>query len=263
MKVSDISYKANVNSNEINVINKLNTEKSEKIYDPNYVKGMFDRMSKTYGFANYITSFGFTSIWRKQCVNDLPDITKDAKGFDFMSGMGESWENILDKLNLNGHLTAIDISDEMNKKASEHLTKLKTKNVNLLKVDILKNDIPDNSADFIISTFGIKTFNSEQQKKLANEIYRILKPEGAFSLIEISKPNGWVLKGLYMFYLKIVIPLIGKFFLGNAEDYKMLRKYCERFKDSSKFHNNLLEAGLKSNYKKYFYGCATGVYGRK
>ena len=152
-------------------------KKSDKdIYDPEFVSGMFDRMSKTYGVANLITSFGFTSRWRRQCLADLPSLNKQTIGYDLMSGMGESWGEIQKKLNNGGQIIALDISDEMNRKALLHLNRLKTKNIELKKTNVLDNDIPQNSADFIVSTFGIKTFNENQQYKLAKEIHRILKP---------------------------------------------------------------------------------------
>lgn len=236
---------------------------SSNIYDPEFVSGMFDRMSKTYGLANLITSFGFTARWRRQCLNDLPLVKSQSIGYDLMSGMGESWGDIQTKLDDKSRIIALDISDEMNKKAAIHLTRLKTKNIELKKANILDNDIPSNSADFIVSTFGIKTFNEEQQKKLAVEIHRILKPEGVFALIEISKPNLLFLKGLYMFYLKIMIPIIGRVFMGNSDDYRMLGKYCSDFGNSQHFHSCLIELGAKSTYKNYFFGCASGVYGTK
>ena len=233
------------------------------LYDPEFVSGMFDRMSKTYGFANLITSFGFTSRWRRQCVADLPTIKKTARGLDMMSGMGESWTEIQKLIGSEGHITAVDISDEMNRKAKDHLKRLIDKNIELKQANILNNDIPSDSADFVISTFGIKTFNEAQQLILAKEIHRILKPGGSFSFIEISEPRILLLKWTYLFYLKKVIPLIGRLFLGNSEDYSMLGKYCTRFKNSHFFHESLLKQNLRSTYKNYFFGCATGVYGVK
>nr|WP_255647378.1 class I SAM-dependent methyltransferase [Fulvivirga sedimenti] len=224
---------------------------------------MFDRMSKTYGLANLITSFGFTAIWRKQCLNQLALTKSTPTGYDLMSGMGEAWGDIQERLGDGCRIIAVDISDEMNRKAANHLNRLKSKNIEIRNANVLKNNIPDQSADFIVSTFGLKTFKKEQQQILAAEVHRILKPGGTFSFIEISKPKPLVLKWLYMFYLKIIIPLIGKIFLGNTDDYRMLGRYCADFGTCEYFHSCLVEAGLKSNVKNFFFGCATGVYGAK
>lgn len=233
------------------------------LYDPEFVSNMFDRMAKTYGFANWVTSFGFTSRWRRQCVDDLPTIEESACGFDLMSGMGEAWPEIQKRINSEGKIISVDISAEMNRKAAEHIKRLKNKNVELKLMNVLSNDIPSDSADFVVSTFGIKTFNDEQQRILAGEVSRILKPGGSFALIEISEPKNHLLKWTFMFYLNVIIPFIGKLFLGNSEDYRMLGKYCARFENCRYFHRCLIEQKLNSNYKEYFFGCATGVFGSK
>ncbi len=238
-------------------------ESTIDIYDPQYVKNMFDRMSKTYGTANYLSSFGFTERWRRQCINDLPPIAPNAKGYDLMSGMGEAWGLIQRKVGSDGEIVGVDISEEMNRKAGDRVQQLKVKNIKLQPLDVLKGELAPDSADFVVSTFGIKTFNPTQQKQLAQQIAKVLVSGGAFALIEISKPKAWWLKPFYMFYLKAMIPLIGKVFLGNSHDYRMLGKYCSDFDNAHQFYTYLTDAGLNAQFKQYFFGCATGVFGVK
>lgn len=161
------------------------------IYDPDYIKSLFDKMSKTYGLANYISSFGFTERWRAACLKNLPAIKPIAVGYDLMTGIGEAWGHILPKLNANGKLIAADISPVMIRNAERHRDKIRNRTVEIVKCDVLNNNFEPNSADFIISTFGLKTFNDSQTRTLAREINRLLKPGGAFSFVEISAPKGW------------------------------------------------------------------------
>jgi len=67
-----------------------NIQMEEEIYSTEFVENLFNRMSKTYGVVNYLSSFGFTERWRKQCIDE---ITWDnlREGYDLMSGMGETW----------------------------------------------------------------------------------------------------------------------------------------------------------------------------
>ena len=41
------------------------------IYDPTFVKGIFDRCSSKYIRFSWFCSFGFTERWRRQCVEAL------------------------------------------------------------------------------------------------------------------------------------------------------------------------------------------------
>lgn len=246
---------------------KLNLSKSNimkvsgEIYDDNFVKSLFDRMSKTYGITNYISSVGFTERWRKKCVKGI-NWTDDMKvGYDLMSGMGESWNLILKESNIK--IIGLDISSEMNTMARENLTRHKNWQVEILEQNVLNSDIKSESGDFIISTFGLKTFSVDKQKTLAKEMSRILRTGGQISLIEISEPENTLLKIPYMFYLKYIIPTIGRLFMGNSSDYNMLGVYCQNFKNCHQFKSFLEEEGLNVKVTNHFFGCATGIVGYK
>jgi demethylmenaquinone methyltransferase/2-methoxy-6-polyprenyl-1,4-benzoquinol methylase len=238
-------------------------DKELDIYSPAYVKDLFDRVSNTYGYTNYIASFGFTERWRKQCVEKLGQLPKDAVGFDLMCGRGETWRQLFRKHPSIARLTALDISPEMIRGAQDHAQKLNTTNVEFLQVDVFENDIPSASADFILSTFGVKTFNASQLEHLSREISRVLKVGGVFSLIEVSEPRGWWLRPLYMFYLLRVMPIIEKLFLGYSYGFSMIGVYVTRFGDSTQLKRHLEQQGLEVEFKRYFFGCATGVSGIK
>jgi ubiquinone/menaquinone biosynthesis C-methylase UbiE len=66
-----------------------------------------------------------------------------------------------------------------------------------------------------------------------------------------------------MFYLKWLIPLIGRLLLGNADSYRMLGGYTQAFDNATHFACCLREAGLAVIRVSYFFGCATGVRGIK
>ena len=83
--------------------------------------------------------------------------------------------------------------------------------------------------------------------------------ESSLSLLEISEPEFWPLRMLYMFYLKLVIPLLGKLLLGNPENYRMLGRYTASFGNCTQMNRLLREAGFTVSYRRYFFGCATGI----
>lgn len=82
-------------------------------------------------------------------------------------------------------------------------------------------------------------------------------------MVEVSRPAGWALEGLYMFYLKRVIPVLGRLMLGNPENYRLLGVYTQNFGDCRALREALTEAGLEARFERYFFGCATGVSGSK
>lgn len=176
--------------------------------------------------------------------------------------MGETWEAIKIKLP-NSNLTVLDFSEEMLKHARQKSKKKFNNQISVLQQNILQNQLPDNHYDFVTCAFGLKTFNTEQLNILAGEIKRILKTGGQFTFIEVSKPNNPILKTLYGFYLGKMIPILGKLLLGGPEEYKMLWRYTVQFENANNAKDIFTKTGLTTEFVSYFYGCATGFYGKK
>ncbi len=111
----------------------------------------------------------------------------------------------------------------------------------------------------MVSSFGLKTFDREQQRRLAHTVAQLLKSGGSFPFVEISVPPFLPLRAAYMFYLKWLIPFLGRLLLGNPDCYRMLGAYTQAFDNATHFANCLREAGLEVVPVSYFFGCATGA----
>ena len=233
------------------------------IYAPAFVKSIFDRCSSRYIAFSAICSLGFTIRWRKQCVSALQLDENAQTGYDLMAGTGEVWPHLLAIYPQIDHIIAVDISSGMHRLALDRLHHMRADRIDFIEDDVLASNLPDSSADFVISTFGLKTFNSDQHRQLAALTARILKPGGRFAFIEASDPKGWWLRPLYLFHLKVVLPLIERTLLRGAQDFAMIGTYSTNFGNARNLNDLLRSAGLDSQFRKYFFGCATGVCGHK
>ncbi len=236
----------------------------QNIYDEKFVKSVFDRCSKKYIRMSLIMSFGFTERWRKQSVEALPNPDPGTiRAYDLMAGTGEVWPHLLKRFPNIDSITAVDISSGMHTLAMERLHKHRTHKIKFIEDNVFTSNMKNESADLVISTFGLKTFNSEQHEKLAKLTAKILKQGGVFSFIEASDPKGWFLRPLYLFHLKYFLPFIEKTLLKGAQDFSMIGTYSTNFGNALEFSKALQAEGLEVTYKRYFFGCATGVSGRK
>ncbi|MEO1189217.1 MAG: class I SAM-dependent methyltransferase [Pseudomonadota bacterium] len=234
------------------------------IYEPGFVKDVFDRCSGKYIWFSTICSMGFTEIWRSDCVKNLHSAHPlTGRGYDLMAGTGEVWPHLLKHHPAIDKITAIDISKGMHTRAMDRLHHMRAHKIEFLADNVLETELPPESADFLVSTFGLKTFNPAQLSRLADLVARVLKPGGRFSLIEASDPKGWWLRPLYLFHLKTVLPLIERIFLSGAQDFAMIGTYSTNFGDASTFADMLRARGLETVFKKHFFGCATSVSGIK
>ncbi len=234
-------------------------------YDPQFVSQLFDEMARTYGFVNLVSSFGFARRWRRQCARAVA-VPTGARILDLMTGMAELCHEILPIVGDTGRVTALDISPEMCRHARERSSFWTTRGrccVDVVQANALDCPLDEGSFDFVLSSFGLKTFAPPQIEILAREIARVLRPGGQFSLLEISVPPSRVLAVPYLFYLHRVIPLIGRLFLGNPENYRMLGIYTNAFGNCCTALDAFEAAGLRTSMKSYFFGCATALVGHK
>ena len=197
-------------------------------------------------------------------MNNLPLPTIGIEnGYDLMAGTGELWPHLKYRFSTTTEINAIDISAKMVEQAIDRLHKHREFKVKIVEADVLASDLPANSASFIVSAFGLKTFNKEQQQIIATKIASVLKQGGTFSLVEASDPLVWILRPLYRFHMDMVLPLVEHIFLNGAQDFSVVGQYTKNFVDCHYFEQCLRSAGLEVEYKSYFFGCASGVIGRK
>ena len=231
------------------------------IYAPAFVKDLFDEMAQTYGVVNLISSLGFARQWRRQCIRSI-QLSPDAIVLDLMTGMGELCPHLLNLIGNNGTVYAVDLSPVMCYRARQHMKNCEMR-LQVIEANALNCPFEDESIDAVVSTFGLKTFDSRQLAMLAREVARILRPGGQFTFLEISVPPSWILRLPYMFYVNWIIPVIGWLALGNPDSYRLLGIYTSAFQNCNTTAACFASAGLAVNNQSYFFGCATGISGFK
>lgn len=234
----------------------------EAIYEPEYVMGLFNRMSDSYERMNYITSFGFSIRWRRQFIQSLPGTHEPIKVLDLLCGMGETWQHLQNHFP-GAEIHALDFSEGMLKRADKKNQSKFEGRIKLLQENALQSSLADNQYDRITCAFGLKTFNEEQLIQIAKEVNRLLKPKGSFSFIEVSTPDNYFLRLLYGFYLGRIIPVLGRLMLGNPAEYRMLWRYTRKFGTAKSIQSVFEAAGLHTTTVSYFNNCASGIIGSK
>jgi demethylmenaquinone methyltransferase/2-methoxy-6-polyprenyl-1,4-benzoquinol methylase len=176
-----------------------------------------------------------------------------------MSGMNELCRSIAPHAAPTLRVTAIDNSPQMIRRARKDWPF----SVKSHLQDVLTWESEPGCADVIICSFGLKTFDRNQQEHLAQRVTHLLRPGGMFSFVEISLPPARLLRWPYLFYLNHVIPWVGRLCLGNPANYRMLGVYTQAFGTCRDFAECLHRHGMEVTEVSYFFGCATGVRGTK
>ncbi len=192
------------------LLRKLNQEETKK----NYKKVFW-----FYDFWSWLTE----SKAAKQVLK-FAEIKDNETILEIACGTGIVFEKIL-KQNPNGKNIGIDLSPEMLEKAKKRVKKLRSKNYELKEGDVLNLDFKENSFDLIINNFMIDLMPITTFDKIAEEFYRI------------TKPNGRVVISIFSFGKKKV----NKFWFWVAKKFPDLLTGCRPVS----FKENLLKAGFK------------------
>jgi demethylmenaquinone methyltransferase / 2-methoxy-6-polyprenyl-1,4-benzoquinol methylase len=78
------------------------------------------------------------------------------------------------------------------------------------------------------------------------DIHRVLRPGGTMLILEFSQPQSAPFKQLYGFYMRYVLPGIGRLISGDHAAYTYLPESVQAFPYGSRFTQILHRLGFQS-----------------
>jgi len=224
------------------------------------VAKMFDTISNEYDNLNRVISFGIDIKWRNRVV-ELVKNTNPETILDIATGTGDLAIN-LTKTSAE-KIIGLDISEGMLEVGRRKINKLKLNNrIEMVLADSEKIPFEDNSFDAITVAFGVRNF--ENLEKGLSEIYRVLKKDGCFVVLETSVPTKKPYKQGYQFYSTKILPTIGKMFSKDKSAYKYLSDSAAAFPYGEAFNNILEKIGfIDIENKPQTFGVASIYFAKK
>ena len=126
--------------------------------------------------------------------------------------------------------------------------------VSLLGGDAHKLPFRDGAFEYV--TVGVGVRNFQNLPVAIDEMRRVLTAKGRLVVLEIVKPDGWVMSKLFPVFFGIVPPILGGIFARNKNAYLYLPKSVQDFMGISE-----LSATLESNgfpkIRAYRFGCGS------
>lgn len=199
------------------------------------VAKMFDNISENYDGLNRVISLGIDMKWRKKVVALVAEKNPETI-LDIATGTGDL---VIMMSNTSAKkIIGLDISAGMLEVGKQKIEAKKlTEKIEMVFGDSENMPYPDNYFDAITVSFGIRNFET-LEKGLA-EIYRVLKPNGIFVILETSVPTKFPFKQGYAFYTKYILPIIGKVFSKDNDAYGYLSESAANFPFGETLNNIL------------------------
>jgi demethylmenaquinone methyltransferase/2-methoxy-6-polyprenyl-1,4-benzoquinol methylase len=223
-------------------LSKVKPYKDSELGKKEQVTKMFDTISGEYDGLNRVISFGIDVSWRKKVVDIVGKSNPDSI-LDIATGTGDLAIQLIDTKATK--IVGLDISSGMLEIGKDKVDKKGLSNtIKMVLGDSENMPFEDNSFDAITVAFGVRNF--ENLDKGLSEIYRLLKPNGTFVILETSVPTKPPYKQGYNFYTKYILPKIGRLFSKDKTAYKYLSESASVFPYGEELNNILSKIGFIS-----------------
>ena len=223
---------------------------------------MFDRIYKRYDFINRLLSFGLDADWRKRLADFLPPLPQ-IELLDLATGTGNVLLQLVPSVPAITKGFGMDLSAEMLGKARRKVQQQGLHHrIQIMEGDVHQIPFHENRFEAVTIAFGIR--NAEDPEQVLKEMLRVLKPSGRALVLEFSLPRNALMRGIFLFYLRHILPHLGAFLSGDRNAYRYLNRTIEDFPFASKFCFMMKEAGFQ-NIKEtpLTFGVATIYQGEK
>ncbi|MCY3975495.1 MAG: bifunctional demethylmenaquinone methyltransferase/2-methoxy-6-polyprenyl-1,4-benzoquinol methylase UbiE [Simkaniaceae bacterium] len=206
------------------------------------IRDMFDGISFRYDILNTILSFGIDGRWRKKMRRFLPD-KADVRLLDVATGTGEQIISLITKGGRIRSALGIDLSEDMIRMGERKLmNKPYAHRVTLAKGNATDIRLEEGAVDCVTISFGIR--NIVDTTKCLRECRRVLSRNGRLLILEFSLPTNRIIRNLYLFYLRRILPRIGGFFSKNRHAYEYLGRTILSFPYGKTFCDLMEGAGF-------------------
>lgn len=200
------------------------------------VRSMFDAIAPTYDLLNSVLSGGLHKIWEGALVRSLPNLNS-ARVLDLCTGTGAVASRLATRYE---SVVGADISPRMLDVARTRHSSIR--NVSWVEADAQNLAFDDCSFDFVTVAYGVR--NLPDLKVGLREMYRVVKVGGQVGILEFGRPQNVLWRGVFSWYSRCVIPLLGGAISGQRGAYEYLPTTAAAFPCGAQFEELLSDVGL-------------------
>jgi demethylmenaquinone methyltransferase / 2-methoxy-6-polyprenyl-1,4-benzoquinol methylase len=221
------------------------------------VESMFDSIAWRYDFLNHFLSLNIDRLWRRRAIKIISRSYKSPNIIDVATGTGDL---AIAAMKLNpAKITGIDISTKMLEIGKEKVERKGFEGrIDLIQGDSEKIPFSNNIFDVAMVAFGVRNF-SDPVKGLS-EMNRVIRKGGMIMVLEFSKPTGFLIKPLYNFYFRNILPFFGRLFSKDKAAYSYLPDSVMKFPDNEEFLKLLVKAGWSETHQIKLTGGVASIY---
>ena len=210
---------------------------------PASIAGMFDAIAGRYDFLNHLLSAGLDRQWRRRAIRSL-QLTGHERVLDLCTGTADLAIAARRARPAAARIVGIDFSSAMLEvgKAKVDAGGL-SPSIALVRGDATRIPLGEGGVQGVTIGFGIR--NVEKPDVACAEMHRVLAPGGRLAVLEFAIPTAPVVRPLYLWYFRHVLPRVGRVVSRHDAAYAYLPDSVGGFATPPEFVKMLRHAGFR------------------
>ena len=209
--------------------------------DGRRVAGMFGRVARSYDLLNHVLSAGLDILWRRAMVRALlaPGLPPGPL-LDLAAGTLDV--SVMLARAADREILAADLCQPMLLAGLGKLDTSPRPRIRPVLADGRALPLPDASVAGATIAFGIR--NIRPRPDAFRELARVIRPGGRLMVLEFGTGKRRMWGGAYNFYLRHVLPVIGKLISGDDEAYRYLAETIREFPEEATLAEEMRQCGF-------------------
>lgn len=219
------------------------------------VEEMFNNIAPTYDTLNHRLSWDIDKGWRKKAIAQLQPFSP-RHILDIATGTGD-FAILAARMLTPEKLIGADISEGMMDIGRQKVKRARLEQIiSFEKEDCLQLSYPENSFDAVTAAFGIRNFPDLDRG--LKEIFRVIRPGGHLSIVELTSPVAFPMKQLFKVYSHTVLPIYGRLVSRDDSAYHYLTATIEAFPQGEQMVGIFKKAGFsEARFERLTFGICT------
>ena len=204
------------------------------------VGALFGTIAPRYDLLNDIQSLGLHRVWKRRLVR-LAGCKPGAPVLDICCGTGDI---ALQLAEAGARVTGVDFSEPMLDVARRRARQrsLPEAQLSYRTGDALHLPFEAESFDAVTVGYGLR--NLSDWTAGLREMTRVARPGARILVLDFGKPPNPLLRSVYFAYLRVMVPVFGFLFCGNAAAYAYILESLRHYPGQAGVEQEMRRLGL-------------------